>query len=141
MPDFLTTKQRSVRMSAIRGRNNKTTELVLAAVFRRNKINGWRRRYPVYGRPDFVFPKLKLAVFVDGCFWHSCPKHSHIPGSNRAFWREKFSRNKSRDQLVTRTLRSKGWRVLRIWEHELTRKHEARCISRIRRALSLVRRS
>ncbi len=85
-------------------------------------------------RPDFVFPKLRLAIFVDGCFWHGCPKHETRPQNNAAFWRKKFARNKARDRLVTRTLRQNGWRVLRIWEHELARKREARLVARLRRA-------
>jgi DNA mismatch endonuclease (patch repair protein) len=84
-------------------------------------------------RPDFVFPSLKLAVFVDGCFWHGCPRHATKPKNNAAFWRKKLAANQARDRLVTRVLRSRGWRVLRIWEHELTRRHEARCVRRIRR--------
>ena len=86
-------------------------------------------------RPDFVFPKLRLAVFVDGCFWHGCPRHETKPRHNAAFWGKKFARNKARDRLVTRTLRQSGWRVLRIWEHELARRNEARLVSRLRRIL------
>ncbi len=85
-------------------------------------------------RPDFVFPKLRLAVFVDGCFWHGCPKHATKPWNNAAFWRRKFAANQSRDRLVTRTLRKNGWRVLRIWEHELKRKNTVRLTARLRRA-------
>ena len=70
-------------------------------------------------RPDFVFPKLKLAVFVDGCFWHGCPKHATRPKNHRAFWDKKFAVNKRRDALVTRALRSAGWQVWRIWECQL----------------------
>jgi len=87
-------------------------------------------------RPDFVFPKLRLAVFVDGCFWHGCPRHATQPKGNAAFWRKKFARNIARDRLVTRTLRANGWRVLRLWEHELARKREARLVARLRRALA-----
>ncbi len=86
-------------------------------------------------RPDFVFPKSRTAVFVDGCFWHGCPKHGTQPKGNRAFWKNKFARNIARDLLVTRTLRRAGWRVLRIWEHELARKNEIRLLRRIQRAL------
>ena len=84
---------------------------------------------------DFVFPKRRLAVFVDGCFWHGCPKHATQPKSNAVFWRKKFAGNRARDRLVTRTLRRAGWRVLRLWEHELARKREARLVSRLRRFL------
>jgi len=78
---------------------------------------------------------LKLAVFVDGCFWHGCPVHGTKPKHNAKFWREKIARNRARDRLVTRTLRAGGWRVLRIWAHALMRKHERRLLERLRRAL------
>ncbi len=82
---------------------------------------GTRRGEGVRVRPDFIFPKVRLALFVDGCFWHGCPKHGTQPKGNRAFWKNKFVRNKARDVLVTRVLRRAGWRVLRIWEHDLHR--------------------
>ena len=93
---------------------------------------GHRRAATV--KPDFVFPRLKLAVFVDGCFWHCCPKHATKPANNAAFWRKKLAANKARDRRVTRTLRRLGWRVVRIWEHEL--RDPERCIGKIRRNLS-----
>ena len=134
MADVFTKAKRSAVMSRIRGRGNKDTEIALARLLRQNKITGWRRHLPIFGRPDFAFPKQKLAMFVDGCFWHGCPEHSSLPVNNRAFWKRKFSTNKSRDILVTRTLRSQGWRVLRIWEHELGRKNTAKLCRRISRA-------
>jgi DNA mismatch endonuclease (patch repair protein) len=85
-------------------------------------------------RPDFVFAKIKLAVFVDGCFWHGCPKHATKPKNNRVFWQRKFSANKRRDRVVNRALRKAGWDVLRIWECDLARRPES-CIRRIQRAL------
>jgi DNA mismatch endonuclease (patch repair protein) len=72
---------------------------------------------------------------VDGCFWHGCPKHASQPATNRAFWKKKLLRNKDRDRLVTRTLKKRGWHVIRIWQHELTAKGASRCILRIRRAI------
>ena len=119
-------------MARIRSRGNKATELRLIAIFRAHNIAGWRRHRPLFGKPDFVFPALKLAVFVDGCFWHGCPIHGTKPKTNAAFWRRKISTNRMRDRLVTRTLRSRGWRVLRIWEHELRRRSEARLLRRLR---------
>lgn len=133
--DTLTQRERSKLMAKIRSRGNKNTEVALAKLFRRQKITGWRRNKKIFGKPDFVFPKLKFALFVDGCFWHGCPKHGTQPVGNRAFWKNKFARNKARDVLVTRTLRRAGWRVLRIWEHELAKKNEARLLRRIQRAL------
>ena len=119
-------------MSRIRGRGNKDTELALAKLLRRHGITGWRRNQPVFGKPDFVFRQVRLALFVDGCFWHGCPKHATKPANNRAFWRRKLSSNKTRDRLVTRTLRKTGWRVLRIWEHELAKKNETRLVKRLK---------
>jgi DNA mismatch endonuclease (patch repair protein) len=135
MSDVFTKEKRSEVMSRIRGWGNKNTELALVKLFRRHKITGWRRNQNIFGKPDFVFPKLKLAVFVDGCFWHGCPKHGTQPKENRIFWKKKLARNFARDRLVNRTLRSVNWRVLRIWQHELTRKNEALLLRRIQRAL------
>ncbi|MFO1512293.1 MAG: DNA mismatch repair protein Vsr [Verrucomicrobiota bacterium] len=87
-------------------------------------------------RPDFVFPQVRLALFVDGCFWHGCPKHATKPKNNRAFWRKKLAGNKARDALVTRTLRRAGWRLLRVWEHELAKKNEERLVRRIQKTLT-----
>jgi DNA mismatch endonuclease (patch repair protein) len=135
MSDVFTKAKRSEVMSRIRGRGNKDTEVALARLFRRHKITGWRRHQKVFGKPDFVFPRLKLTVFVDGCFWHGCPWHETKPKNHRAFWRLKFSANKKRDGVVNRTLRRTGWRVVRIWEHELAKKNEVRLVRRILRAL------
>lgn len=134
MSDFLSRAKRSALMATIRSSGNKDTELALAKLFRRYGITGWRRNQKVFGKPDFIFPRLKLAVFVDGCFWHGCPKHGTKPKGNAAFWRKKISRNQIRDRLVTRTLRSGNWRVLRIWEHELARKNEPRLVRRIQQS-------
>ena len=135
MSDVFTPQKRSQVMSRIRGRGNKETEVALAKLLRAAGIKGWQRHRPVFGKPDFVFRPARVAVFVDGCFWHRCPQHSSMPANNRAFWRQKLSANAARDRLVTHTLRLRGWRVLRIWEHELVRKNEARCLQRIRRVL------
>jgi len=122
-------------MAAIRSRGNQATELRLIVLMRVNEISGWRRGSRLTGKPDFVFPKLRLAVFVDGCFWHGCPKHGTKPKNNAKFWREKIARNQARDRLVMRTLRAAGWRVLRVWEHELARKNERRLVARLRGVL------
>jgi DNA mismatch endonuclease (patch repair protein) len=73
------------------------------------------------GKPDFVFPIRRLVVFVDGCFWHGCPKCQRIPSSNVPYWDRKIERNRIRDRAVNTSLRRSGWRVLRIWEHQLER--------------------
>jgi DNA mismatch endonuclease (patch repair protein) len=84
----------------------------------------WSRgcRYRTYYGPekiDIAFPAKKVAVFVDGCFWHGCPEHSHKPKSNEGYWHLKLDKNIKRDLANTKKLESKGWRVLRFWEHEL----------------------
>jgi DNA mismatch endonuclease (patch repair protein) len=161
MSDVFTKAKRSEVMSRIRGRGNKDTELALAKFLRRHRITGWRRQTTLIVRSsrreeahssirksvrassprllrvkvDFVFRQLRLAVFVDGCFWHACPRHATKPKNNRAFWQQKLGRNKVRDRVVNRALRRAGWRVLRIWEHELARKLQARLVQRIQRAL------
>ena len=93
-------------------------------------------------RPDFVFPKLKLAIFVDGCFWHGCPQHATWPASRAAWWRRKLEGNRARDRRVNRALRREGWRVLRIWEHSLQwavkdAQHQARLVRRVTEAVRL----
>lgn len=121
-------------MSRIRGRGNKDTELALMKLLRWHRITGWRRNQPIFGKPDFVFHKERVAVFVDGCFWHGCPRHATKPKTNRAYWRSKFDRNKQRDRQVNRCLRENGWHVLRIWECALVQNSEA-CVRRIQGAL------
>lgn len=133
MSDVFTKSKRSEVMSRIRGKGNKDTELALMNLFRTQGITGWRRHQPVFGKPDFVFPKLRLAIFVDGCFWHACPLHGTKPKSNVAFWQQKLTINQERDRVVTRRLKKAGWRVLRLWEHELTRKREPQLLRRLRR--------
>jgi DNA mismatch endonuclease, patch repair protein len=135
MADIWDKSKRSEVMSLIRSRGNRSTELRLLAVFRENGITGWRRGQKLTGSPDFVFRRERVCVFVDGCFWHACPKCYRLPASNRAFWEAKAERNRARDRAVTRELKRRGWRVLRIWEHELKVKNRGRLLWRIRRAL------
>lgn len=118
MSDVFSRAKRSEVMSKIRSRGNRATELRLVSLMRRGAIHGWRRHLPIFGRPDFVFKSMRVAVFVDGCFWHCCPRCSSKPKSNAAFWSEKLAANGRRDRLVARKLRHAGWKVIRIWEHE-----------------------
>lgn len=136
MPDVFSKAKRSDVMSRIRSRGNKATELALVKLLRQQRITGWRRHVRLFGNPDFVFQGHRLAVFVDGCFWHGCPKHATQPASNRAFWKRKLARNKARDRLVARSLRKAGWRVLRVWEHALAQRNQARLLTRLMRALT-----
>ena len=126
--------RRGQLMSLVRSTGNRTTEGRLAVLLREAGLAGWRRHQALPGRPDFVWRRARVAVFVDGCFWHGCPIHATQPKQNADFWRQKIARNQARDRLVTRTLRRAGWRVVRLWEHELTRKYEKRLRARLRRA-------
>lgn len=118
-------------MAAIRGKHNKSTELVLRMALVRSKISGWRlQAADLPGNPDLFFKSKRLAVFVDGCFWHGCPRCGHIPKTRRLFWKTKIMRNRQRDRSTTRDLRKKGVAVLRIWEHELDSKKNAQSVIR-----------
>jgi DNA mismatch endonuclease, patch repair protein len=133
MADIFSKRKRSEVMSKVRSRGNKSTELRLIVLMRSAGIIGWRRCHKLPGSPDFVFCRQHLAIFVDGCFWHCCPKHAIVPATRRGFWLKKLAANKARDQRVTRNLRRRGWQVLRIWEHDL--KDTAICLGRIAKAI------
>lgn len=119
MADIFTKKKRSDVMSLIRGRKNRSTEQVFVKFLRKSRITGWRRNYGIFGSPDIAFPRHKIAIFLDGCFWHGCPKHGTFPKTNRKFWRNKIEMNIKRDRLVNKTLKKDGWKVMRVWEHDL----------------------
>ena len=126
---------RSQLMSRVLSRGNKTTEMRLALLLRKSRLRGWKRNQTLLGHPDFTWPSEKLVVFVDGCFWHghTCGKNLS-PRTNAKEWREKITRNRTRDRRVTRALRHQGWRVVRIWECQLA-EIPSTCINRIRMAL------
>ena len=119
MADMFTPKQRSENMSRIRSKGNKTTELRFIAIMRKYGIKGWRRGSKLPGKPDFVFLRERVAVFVDGDFWHGNPNKFRVPKSNQIYWEGKIRRNQERDILIKLTLEGLGWRVLRIWESSL----------------------
>lgn len=119
MTDTVSKQERSRIMRSVRGRGNASTELKVVRLFREHKITGWRRHLPLAGKPDFTFPKQRVVVFIDGCFWHGCPAHLRMPASNVDYWQGKVARNMARDARVRTELEEKGWRVLRVWEHEI----------------------
>jgi DNA mismatch endonuclease (patch repair protein) len=121
MPDVFTREKRSAVMRAIRSSGNRETEIKFIEILRHARIKGWRRKFPLVGRPDFCFPKARIAVFVDGCFWHGCPTHGRKPTSNIGYWHTKLARNKARDAEVVLGLQKKGWFAIRVWEHDLAR--------------------
>ena len=126
---------RSRVMRSIRPRGNKSTEVRLALLLTEAGIQGWVSHAQIADLfPDFAFSPQRLAVFVDGCFWHSCPSHHRPPTSNRDYWIPKLAGNKIRDSLAAARLARVGWRSLRIWEHELS--GGPGVISKIRGALA-----
>ena len=119
MADTFSVEKRSEIMRKVKSNHNKSTELKLIQFFKENRICGWRRNFKLYGKPDFVFPKQRLAIFVDGCFWHGHNCRNTKPKDNAGYWESKINRNKNRDVQVTETLTNKNWTVIRIWECEL----------------------
>ena len=106
-------------MATVRSAGNRSTERALRARLVREGVRGWRlNARDVLGCPDFVFDEKRLAVFVDGCFWHGCPVHGTIPKHNRDWWIEKLENNRIRDTRKDRALGDLGWTTVHIWEHE-----------------------
>ena len=144
MTDTVSRKVRSQIMSRIRGTGNERTDKAVASMLRKARIKGWRRhvvirlppttsamsvasdgtKFKPRVRPDFVFPKQKVALFIDGCFWHGCPRCYTAPKSARAFWKRKVVTNRERDRYQTAALKKLGWRVVRMWEHQISDKPE-----------------
>ncbi len=142
MTDWLSRDQRSRNMASIRSKGNATTERAFVVLLRSTSIKGWRRHQKLPGRPDFIFPRYRVAVFVDGCFWHGCPRCYRLPDDNRVYWKAKMAGNRKRDQMNRRALRYRGWTVLRIWEHALsTSQGRAGALFRLKNALLLPNRT
>jgi len=118
MADKVPREVRSHMMSRIRSRGNEGTEKRMIEIFRTHGIVGWRRGLNLPGRPDFAFRTERVAVFVDGCFWHCCPQHGSQPASNTWYWEPKLRRNVDRDRAADAALGLAGWTVIRFWEHE-----------------------
>jgi DNA mismatch endonuclease, patch repair protein len=117
MTDVLTPSQRSFCMSRIQGRDTSPELRLRRSLWRLGLRYSLRRNLP--GKPDLTFPRHKAVLFVDGCFWHSCPEHSVRPRTNSAFWNAKLQANARRDREVNAKLAQLGWRVVRVWEHEV----------------------
>lgn len=115
--DVLTQRQRSHCMSRIKGKDTKP-ELILRRALWSAGLR-YRLHHGVTGRPDIAFPRSRVAVFCDGCFWHGCPDHSVSPKTNALFWKTKIGKNRARDERVAAALRAEGWTVIRFWEHDI----------------------
>lgn len=123
MSDPLSKAERSARMSKVRSKGNRSTEMRAELALVEARITGWEKhRKDILGKPDFFFPSHGLALFVDGCFWHACPVcKRRVPASRAEFWREKLDKNRRRDNRQHRKLRAQSYHVMRVWEHELKR--------------------
>ncbi len=119
MTDPFTKAERSRIMRSVKSNKNKSTEVKLIQLFKKFKLKGWRRNYELFGKPDFVFPKKRLVVFADGCFWHGHNCRNLKPEQNKEYWTKKIQNNQRRDRIVTETLTNKNWSVVRIWECQI----------------------
>jgi len=115
MVDVHTKKQRSYNMSQIRSYNT-GPELRLKKIL---CMNGFSYQPKIYGKPDFADFSKKIVIFIDGCFWHKCPKHYTEPATNRIFWKNKIGENVRRDREIQINYENSGWKVIRIWEHQV----------------------
>ncbi|WP_256366240.1 very short patch repair endonuclease [Rummeliibacillus stabekisii] len=115
--DNLTKEQRRKNMQAIKSKS-KLEDLVTKELWKRG-IRFRKNVKGLFGKPDIAIKKYKVAVFIDSCFWHVCPLHGNVPKSNEAYWGKKLERNQNRDIEVTKYYNENGWRILRIWEHEI----------------------
>jgi DNA mismatch endonuclease, patch repair protein len=121
MTDVLTGEQRKFNMSRIRGKNTRP-ELKIRRMLFSKGIRGYRIHYGMQGQPDIVFVKKKIAIFIDGCFWHKCPVCFQEPETQKEFWAKKIQSNVKRDEKVNELLKNDGWEVIRFWEHDIRKK-------------------
>ena len=135
MADVFDKEKRSDIMRHVRSKGNKSTELKLIEIFHSLGIKGWRRNYSVVGHPDFVFPEQRVAIFVDGCFWHGHDCRNTRPTDNADYWAAKRERNRKHDAEITARFESRGWKVLRIWECELKKMNRATLAEKLLRYL------
>jgi len=111
-------------MSQIKAKNT-TPEIILRKALFKNGLRGYRIHYSLHGKPDIVFTKYKLAIFMDGCFWHKCPKCFIKPKTRTDYWLKKIENNKQRDKLINERLSNEGWTVLRFWEHQIEKEMDS----------------
>lgn len=121
----------SRRMSAIKSSGNYTTEVAMIQILRREGFVGWRRKRPVFGNPDFCWAKKRVALFVDGCFWHGCPNCKKIPKDYDQYWLDRIAANRKRDRVVTKYLNAHQWTVLRVWECQISSRLTVRRLRRV----------
>ena len=129
--DRVSKATRSRIMASVRSKGNRSTEQLMARILRKAGLRGYRKHWRAPGKPDFAWPDRKIALFVDGCFWHGCPRCNRPSKSRVRFWRKKISDNRKRDLRVSRQLRREGWKVLRVWECRVKSVRTARRILKV----------
>lgn len=132
--DVHTKQQRSYNMSRIRSKNTKP-EIKFRKYVWDNGLRGYRIHSKLPGKPDLYFGKTKVAVFIDGCFWHKCPKCYVPPKSNKKFWREKIEKNIARDIKNDVTLKEMGIDIIRFWDHEL-KDNVDKCFKKVKKLIN-----
>jgi DNA mismatch endonuclease, patch repair protein len=136
MVDTVSPEIRSRTMAQVRSQRNRSTEWRLRAYLIRAGIRGWQLNpQDLLGKPDFAFREQRLLLFVDGCYWHGCPKCYRRPSTNTKYWDAKVERNRRRDGKTTAQLKRDGWRVMRIWEHQLSKMDSV--LQKVKTALSV----
>ena len=138
MADVFSKEDRSEIMRKVKSSGNQSTEMKLIQYFDAHHITGWRRHYNVKGHPDFVFMPLRIAIFVDGCFWHGHDCRNTRPADNAEYWEKKRQRNIDHDRAVTAMFEKRGWTVIRIWECELRKKNAETLKKKLQSLLSVI---
>lgn len=134
MADCFSPEKRSENMRAIKSENT-SCEVLLRRTLWKEGIRGYRiHRRDLPGKPDIAFSRQKVAVFVDGCFWHGCPRCFRMPQTNTSYWKNKIERNVVGALAATEKLREMGWKVIRLWEHDVLKNLDS-CVQLIKEAL------
>ena len=118
--DTVSKQKRSEIMSHVKSKDSKIETLFRKELWQ----SGFRYRKnssKYFGKPDIVLPKYKTAIFIDSCFWHGCKKHCRIPTARKKYWTEKIARNAERDKEVSKHYKKLGWKIFRVWEHEMSK--------------------
>ena len=118
MTDIVSKKKRSEIMSAIRNKDTKI-EIAFRKALWKQGFRYSKNSAKYFGKPDLALKKYKMVIFIDSCFWHGCKKHCRIPATNKKYWANKINRNKERDKEVNKIYKKSGWKIIRIWEHDL----------------------
>jgi len=133
--DKLSSEKRSRLMSRVHHNNTAPEMMLRRALWSSGHRYRLKTSPKLPGSPDLLFPRTKIAIFVDGCFWHGCPIHGTQPKTNVVFWQKKIARNRERDVQVDEKLMLLGWHVVRLWQHEIEQDISG-CVAQITRLIN-----